>query len=165
MAINDAFTTGQTLTSAEMNNLPFGLVAQTSATATTSIVANTNLTVLSLSATIVPNRRYRLCGTATAQATGGAATVMMLFVECTGMTTTTLVFDGHNLPQFFHITLHGQMFFTAADVGVTTGTGTSKTFDLRWRMNAGGALATNPDALIGANSTPQELWIEDVGSA
>lgn len=165
MALNDTFTAGQILTATEMNNLPFGLVGHTSATATTAIVANTPLSVLTLAVTIIPNRRYRIHGQAALQATGGAASVQMLYLEASGFTTQTFMFNGHSLPQFFSTMLVGTIYATAADFGVTTGSGTSKTLDMKIRMNAAGGLNTNPDAIIGANSIPQRLWIEDIGSA
>ena len=162
---NTSFSAGAVLTAAQMNNLPFGLVGQTSATAATAITANTSLTILSLTVTLYPNRLYRIHGQAALQATSAAATVQMLWLEATGFTTRTIMFNGHNLPQYFSTMIAGNLYATAADFGVTSGSGTSKTLNLRIRMNAGGALNTDPDAIIGANSIPQRLWIEDIGSA
>ena len=166
MAVNDVFTSGQILTSTEMNNLPFGLLGASTATAGTSFTAGTALQVLTLTVTIVPNRRYRIGGQAAVQPTSAASTIQILYVTATGLTSQTLTYDGHSLPQNFNYLMHGETYVTAADFGVTTGTGTSKTLSLYVQVNgANGSLTTNPDSIVGANSAAQKLWVEDIGSA
>lgn len=166
MAVNDTFTSGQVLTATEMNNLPFGLVGASTATATTTFTAATALQVLTLTITIVPNRRYRICGQCGIQPTSAASSIQILYVTATGFTSQTLVYDGHSLPQNFNYMLQGSTYATAADFGVTTGSGTSKTLSLYLDVRgANGALTTNPDNIVGAGSVPQKLWVEDIGSA
>ena len=166
MAVNDTFTSGQVLTATEMNNLPFGLLGASTATATTAFTAGTALQVLTLTVTIVPNRRYRICGQTSIQPTSAASTIQILYVTATGLTSQTLVYDGHSLGQNFNYLLHGSTYVTAADFGVTTGSGTSKTISLYLQVNgANGTLTTNPDNIVGAGSAAQKLWVEDIGSA
>jgi hypothetical protein len=164
MAIPGGFTTGQVLTAAEMNDLPAGVIAYSQTTATTSVVSNTALTVISLSATIVPDRRYRVTGRLTNQPSTGNAARHALYVVTTS-STKTLYYETNTVGANLPVTYLGSVIFTAAELGVTTGTGTSVTFDLKFIDSANnGGLSTNPDNQVGANSSVQQLVIEDVGT-
>ena len=141
-----------------------GVIAYTSATATTAYSAATNVTVLTQAATIVPNRLYRVGGRMSWQSGTANVSFHALWISTTSSTKILwhrTYAQGSNLPA----TAYGETIFTAAELGVTTGTGTSVTFNLIWRDqgNAGG-LNTNPDAIVGANSSPQQLYIEDIGT-
>lgn len=64
MALNTTFSTGAVLTSTQMNNLPFGLVANaTRTTAQTGIGVLTDLTGLSVTFTAIANRQYLMMAT------------------------------------------------------------------------------------------------------
>jgi len=165
MAINTDFSPGQVLTAAQMDNLPFGLATASTATAVTAIVANTPLSVLTATFTVVPNRRYFITGRLCFQPLSAGSGVNALYLSASGLTTTTIFYETTSVGQFLCGTAQGSAYFTAADFGVTTGSGTSKTVTLFFRMVAGGQLNTDPDGTVGANSFPQQLIITDVGSA
>jgi hypothetical protein len=163
MAINDTFTTGQVLTAAEMNSLPYGIVGEAGATATTAFTAGNALTVLSKTVTITAGRLYMVHGALAVQASS-AATSNALYVVVTASITRTLWYDttaiGTNLCQ----SASGFAYMTATDLGVSTGTA-SRTFNLTWKSGASGSLNTNPDAYVGAGTFEQRLVIVDVGLA
>lgn len=164
MAIPGGFVSGSVLTAAEMNDLPAGVIAYTSATATTAYTSGVNLTVLTQAATIVPNRRYRVGGRLSFQSGTANASFKAIWIDTTSsdkILWQSTYTQGANLPA----TVYGETIFTAADLGVTTGTGTSVTFNLIWRDSGNsGQLITNPDAVVGANTSPQQLYIEDIGT-
>ena len=59
MPLNTTFTTGQVLTATQQNNLPFGLVASATATASqTGISTEVDLTSLTVTFTAVTGRTY-----------------------------------------------------------------------------------------------------------
>ena len=143
-----------------------GIVAYTSALATTSTVATTPLAVLSLNATIVPNRRYRIFGKLNWQPTNNVLSDRVIYVTCTGMTTTILYENTEQTGLNHPYTMAGEFSKTAAEMGVTSGSGSSLTFTMYFRESANnGALNTNPNAIVGTNSHPQEFYIEDIGAA
>jgi hypothetical protein len=81
MAINSEFSTGQVLTAAATNALPFGIVgittlATTFSTSSTSVV---DITGLSLTFTAVANRRYFLALVASPSNTG--ANVSQIYIS------------------------------------------------------------------------------------
>lgn len=147
-------------------SLPKGYVLNTSATATTTITNVTATTILTATITIYPNRIYSAYGFCAAQS-GSIVNGKGLWLEETnsakklGLWWSSLA-QGVNLP----FSMQGTTTFSSADVGVTTGSGTSRTFNLRVYFNGGAtALNTNPDGVIGANSTPQIFTIIDVGNS
>jgi hypothetical protein len=139
------------------------IVAQTTATATTAFTGGTALTVLTVSATIIPNRLYEITGRLCVQATQ-ANSGNALYVSVTGSTFIGLDYQttaiGTNLLRAFG----GTAIVTSSYLGVTT-TSASKTFNLIWKSNSNGGLSTNPDALMEANAFQQQLVIKDIGSS
>jgi hypothetical protein len=151
---------------AQLEASTLGVVGYASSTNTSAYSAGTPISVLSVSATIVPGRVYRLGGKLCCQASTGNTGLKTLYVSASGMTTVQLAAytfaSGANLPFY----LDGQAIKTATDIGVTSGSGTSVTFTLYFRdSNNNGGLNTNPDAIVGANTFPQYLWVEDIGVA
>jgi hypothetical protein len=145
--------------------LPRGVVVRSQTLASTAIVASTTLVVISVSATIVPARMYRISGRCAAQLTA-TSTVILLSINESTLGVKTLQYQTEGLSSAnLHISMAGQVTATATDFGVTTGSGTAKTIELRWFSGAAGTLATNPDGIPGANSTPQEILVEDIGPA
>ena len=57
---NTTFVAGNILTAAQMNNLPFGLVSKTEATATVGSITTQTVRITSPSFTAVANRLYRI---------------------------------------------------------------------------------------------------------
>jgi hypothetical protein len=165
MAINTTFTTGQVLTATQVNNLPFGLAAASTATAGTAVVGGTALSVLTATFTVVPNRRYLITGRLCFQPLSAASGIKALYLTATGLTTTTIYYETTSIGQFLCGTAQGFAYFTAADFGVTTGSGTSKTVTMNFKMAATGQLNADPDAYVGANSFPQQLIVQDIGAA
>jgi hypothetical protein len=142
-----------------------GVLDYASATATTAYTAGTPLSVLTVTATIEAGRVYRLGGKVCAQASSNNTGLKTLYVSASGMTTVQLagytLASGTNLPFY----LNGETVRTATQIGVTSGSA-STTFTLYLRdQNNNGGLNTNPDAIVGANTFPQEFWIEDIGAA
>jgi hypothetical protein len=163
--LEDSNTT-QYYDGANFVSLPKGYVLNTSDTATTSITTVTATTILTATVTIVPGRIFSAYGFCAAQS-GSIIGAKGLWLEETnsakklGLFWTGLA-QGANLP----FTMGGTTTFSSADVGVTTGSGTSRTFNLRVWFNGGTTtLNTNPDAVVGANSYPQIFTIIDVGNS
>jgi hypothetical protein len=143
-------------------NSAWGVVGVSTATATTSFSAGTALTVLSNSPTIVAGRRYLITGRIGIQITGAATAPNALFVSETTLGSKTLAYETQAVSQFFCKMFSGQLYATASDFGVTSGTA-SKTIDLKWKCAASGALNLDPDGYVAASSLPQQLIIEDIG--
>lgn len=142
-----------------------GNVGYITATNTTAIVANTVLTILSLNPTILPGRLYQIFGRLSCQMNTGNAANKFLYMSSTPLTRNLMNLSntvGANLPQ----TYQGSVMVTAAQLGVTTGNGTAIAMDLKFidTGNSGG-LNTNPDGVLGANTAPQQFFIQDVGAA
>jgi hypothetical protein len=141
-----------------------GNIGYANGTNTTGIVANTALTVITMAPTILPGRLYRISGRISVQMNTGNAANKFLYITSTPVTRNlSSRFDtiGANLPQ----TYQGVVFLTSTQFGVTSGTGTAVTINLVFldTGNAGG-LNTDPDGVLGGNTSPQQLMVEDVGS-
>jgi hypothetical protein len=163
MAINPTpFVSGAVLTAAQMTNLPMGLAANTGATATTAFVANTPLTVLSVSATIYANRSYQMFGKLAAQYSTAATVGAALFVNANSIDRTifyqTEAVGGTN----FNLGFSGFTTFTATEMGVTSGSG-AVTITLKFKSGGAGSLSTNPDTFVSAGSFSQQLLVMDIG--
>jgi len=164
MAANTTFVAGAIYTAAQSNDFPRGQVAEAGATATTSIANVTATTILTKDALIVPGRIYSVSGLAFFQSGSIIGSKAMWFAQSSFLRQLfyTGLAQGANLP----FSMGGTSYFAAADVGVTTGSGTTLTFTLRVRFSGGATgLNTNPDGVIGAGSAPQIFLITDVGSA
>jgi hypothetical protein len=98
------------------------------------------------------------------QVTGTAAAPNALWVAQTSLGVRTLAYRTASIAQYFCELFSGSVTFTASDLGVTSGSA-SKTIDMKWRCGASGALNTDPDGVVGANSLPHQLIIEDIGPA
>lgn len=146
------------------NKLPMGMIAGTGSYATTAFAANTNLTVLSLTFDVQPNRRYMAVGRIGVQVTATPATPNALWIAQTNLGVRTLAYRTSSIPQFFCELFEGHVVFISSDLGVTTTTA-SRTIDMRWRCGASGALNTDPDGVVGTNSLPHQLHIIDIGSS
>jgi hypothetical protein len=144
-----------------------GYKLNVTATATTSITISTATTILSGSATIVPGRLYQVYGSCALQS-GLTINVKALWVAQSSSSFVRSLYyvpfvTTANLP----FSMQGTTTFSASDVGVTTGSGTALTFDLRVYFNGSSGsigLNTNPDGIVGANSFPQVLTIIDIGA-
>jgi hypothetical protein len=163
MAINATpFTTGAVLTAAQMTNLPMGYLDGVTGTATTSITGGTALSVLSKSITIYASRKYRISGYLGFQPSANSTGNAVYFVE-TGGISKVLWYRGDQIPANYPQYVGGSYVTDATALGVTSGT-SSKTFTMYVRTGGNGALNTNPDGLVGANSAEQIFWIEDIGA-
>lgn len=145
-------------------NAPWGTVVETGASNSTGFTAGNALTVLSVTVTIIPNRIYRISGKIAVQPSGAAGPAA-LYIGGTNVPTETLAYKSAAIGTNLIESLSGFVIATAAGFSVTSGTGTSRTIDLRFRCGANGSLSTNPDNYIGAGSFPQRLVIEDIGPA
>lgn len=150
--------------SAWINNGGYKL--HTTATATTTITNGTATTILSGSATIFPGHAYSVYGFAASQS-GSTITWRGLWVAQSSSSFVRGLYQSpHTTTANLPISMQGTTTFLASDVGVTTGSGTALTFDLRIRVDGGDTgLNTNPDGKVGANSFPQVLTIIDLGAA
>jgi hypothetical protein len=162
MTINSPFTVGSVLTAAQMNNMPFGLLGQSTGVATTSYTANTPLTILSLTVTIQAGRLYRLTASCGFQPSANSAS-NALYMTCSGVASRTFWYQQTTISANLPLTRGGTILVSSTDFGVTSGSA-SKTINFVIRCGGNGALNTNPDGIVGANSSPQFLTIEDVGS-
>jgi hypothetical protein len=135
-------------------------------TNTTALVAGTELTICTGSATIVPGRRYEFTGTCAIQAGASGSGVRTAWMNETSQSLNrTFSYDTTAIGANLNYSHSGVTTFTAAEVGVTTGSGTAKTFNFKVRQGSAGSLSTNPDSIIGANSFPQVMIIKDIGPA
>lgn len=160
---NDPFSVGQVLTANEMNALPFGVVAETGATATTAYSAGTPLTVLSVNATIYAGRLYMVHGALAVQASG-SATGNALYVDVPSGATRTLWYQTPAIGTNLCRSASGFAYMTATDLGVSSGSA-SRTFNLIWKSAAAGSLSTDPDAYVAADTFQQRIVVFDVGNA
>jgi hypothetical protein len=163
MAINTTpFTTGQVLTSANVNDLPMGFNDSAGGTATTAIVAATPLAVLSKSFTIYADRRYKISGQCGWQPSGASTGNAIYFTQTAGISK-VLWYRGDSIAANYPQYAGGTHITTATILGVTTGS-SAETFTLYIRTGGAGSLNTNPDGIVGASSAEQLLWIEDIGA-
>lgn len=147
-------------------SLPKGYVLNTSATATTSVSSMTQTTVLTATVTIMPNRLYSAYGFVEAQSASNIGAKGLWFEETNSAKILVMYWDGQTQSAFLPFSMAGTVTFSSADVGVTSGSGTSRTFNLRvWFNGATTALNTNPDGVLGANTSPQMFTILDVGNS
>lgn len=164
MAINPTpFSVGQLLTSTNVNNLPMGVAGDSRANAGTAFVANTPLTVLSLSITVYADRRYQIFGRLAVQY-GTSATVGAALYVTANAVDRTLYYQTAAVAAFFNLGINGFTTYTAAEMGVTTGSA-SRTIDLKFKSGGAGNLNSDPDGYIAANSFSQQLLILDIGAA
>lgn len=145
------------------NSSAWGKVFEVGATAATAFAAATPLSVLSGSAPITAGRLYRVEAKIAVQVTGTAATGNTMYVTANSVTK-GLWYQTTAIPQFFNVSCTGFDIYSAAELGVTSGT-SNVTFTLFWRCNASGALNTNPDALTAAGAYAQRMVVTDIGSA
>jgi hypothetical protein len=163
MAINATpWVSGTILTAAQMTNLPMGLSASTSATATTAFVANTSLTVLSVSATIYAGRTYQMFGKLDVQYSVSSTVGAALFVTGNSINR-TLYYQTAAVAAYYNLGISGFTTFTATELGVTTGS-SAKTIELKFKSGGSGSLNTDPDGYISASSFSQQLLVIDIGA-
>lgn len=143
-------------------NTPWGTIDLQASYATTAFSAATALTVLSSTFTAVAGRRYLVTGRIGVQVTGTAATSNALWITQTTLGVRTLAYETIAITQFHCKLFSGSVTFAASDLGVSSGS-SSRTIDMRWRCGASGALNTDPDAIVGTNSVPHQLIIQDIG--
>lgn len=151
MALNDNFTSGQTLSTTEMNNLPRGIVAYVSATATQSSVGTspTDLTSLTSTFTAVATRRYKISAVVNIRNSAGGTDLH--YVE---------IVRGSTVIQTVFISLENNEYATLYPFVVETPGAGSVTYKLRgW--SATGSMAVNP---LAAADTLSVMVVEDVGS-
>ncbi len=162
MAVNSTpFTAGNILTATQMTNLPMGLNANAGATASTAFVAGTALTVLSVSATIYANRSYQIFGKLAVQfSTTGLPSA--LYVTGNSISRTLYYQTEAIASANYNLSFSGFTVFSAADLGVTSGSA-AKTIALIFKSGGAGFLNTNPDTYVSAGSFSQELLVIDIG--
>ena len=158
---NPSFSVGELFTSDAANKFPRGLVADTGGTAGTAFVANTPLTVLSVSATIIAGRNYQICGKMAVQYTTSTTVGAAMYVTANSIDR-TLYYQTAAVAAFFNIGISGFTTYTAAELGVTSGSA-SRTFDLKFKSGADGGLNVNPDGYVAAGSFSQQILILDMG--
>lgn len=163
LTVDSAATEGVKWTN-QPSSMPWGFVGDAASYATTSFSANTTLTIFSKTVTIHPNRRYKIFGRIGVQPTGTAATSNALWVSETTLGVRTLAYDTLAIVQNYCQLFSGTVFCVSSDLGVTT-TSASKTIDMKWRCGTSGALNVDPDGVVGTNSLPHQLIIEDIGPA
>lgn len=161
-APNTPFSVNQVLTSADMNDLPFGFVNSMGGTATTGITAGTPLLVLSKSITITAGRRYRIDGYLGFQPSANS-TGNYVYFTVTGGISKVLWYRGDQIPANYPSYVGGSYLTDAAVLGVTSGS-VAKTFNFYVRLGGGGALNTYPDGQVSPNSAEQSFWITDLGA-
>jgi hypothetical protein len=140
-----------------------GVLSFQSATAATSIVANTELTLFTSTVTILPGRLYEFYGRVAYQA-GGTSGPRALYINSSVLSNRTLFYETTGIGTNLNATMQGSGVFSSTAIGVTSGTGSSTTFFLRLKMGTSGSLNANPDGYIGAGSSEQQFIIRDIGA-
>lgn len=151
MAANTTFTTGAVLTSAQMNNLPWGVVGHVvrqsgDLTATTVIQ---DLTDMSITFTAVAGRLYRASWGANGLKNTAAGYTQISFTDSSN------VLYGYSLAY----TVNGN-YVNLSGVSLISGlTAGSKTFKLRV------VTENNTSTIIAQATGPLQFMIEDMGAA
>jgi hypothetical protein len=150
----------------QTNGVTGGYVLNTQAFATTGISNMTQTTILTGTAIIFPNRLYSAYGFCCQQSGSTIGARGLWFEETNSGKEIGLSWAGTSNGANLPFTMAGTQTFTAADVGVTTGSGTSRTFNLRVYFNGGVVgLNTDPDVIVGTNTFPQTFTITDIGNS
>lgn len=145
-------------------NIPWGKVAANyNATNYGLTTANVGFTVSSLTGTITAGRAYLVSGQLVFQPYVNSCSQQMLYVTGSGLTLRTLYYQGGVItPAYTMIPMSGSQQYTAAELGVTSGTA-SVTLNCIIRTNTGGYVNEDPDGVLGANTARANFRIEDIG--
>ena len=151
MAVNTTFTSGAILTAAQMNALPFGLVAEpTSRTADILGFTTTpaDVTGCSITFTAVAGRKYK------------ASFISIYNSAIVNTRASFTITDGSNAQQASFIWLCGVATIDTTATGSYTFTATgSTTRKLRLQSSSG---TVN---VVAGSVYPTQFWIEDIGTA
>ena len=151
MAVNTTFTSGAILTAAQMNALPFGLVAEPTSR-TSDILGFTttpaDVTGCSITFTAIAGRKYR-------------ANFISIFNSATLNVRASFTFtDGSNAQQASFIWLAGIANVDTSATGSYTFTATGTT-TRKLRLQS----SSNTVNVIAGSVYPTQFWIEDIGTA
>ena len=144
-------------------NLPWGAAGDTAATAATAFVANTALSVLTLSTTIYAGRKYQIFGKLAVQYTTSSTVGAALFVTANSVSR-SLYYQTTAIGAFLCLGINGFTTFTATELGVTSGN-SSVSIVLKFKSGGAGSLNTDPDGYVAAGSFSQQLTVMDIGAA
>ena len=146
-------------------NMPWGVVASGSSATGVTLSSNTTTSIMQVTGTFYPNRRYRFHGVAYFQPTSANANCWLHVRDsAVNLIYGSLAYSS-SVSQYLYFGATGFSHATASELGVTSGTGTSKTWALCVKTNATASSAgTDPDGTTGTNGKIQFL-IEDVGPA
>jgi hypothetical protein len=144
-------------------NLPWGVAGDTGATASTAFVANTELSVLTLSTTIYAGRKYQIFGKLAVQYGTSATVGAALFVTANSVSR-SLYYQTTAVGAFLCLGINGFTTYTATELGVTSGS-SSVSIVLKFKSGATGNLNTDPDSFVAAGSFSQQLTVIDIGPA
>jgi hypothetical protein len=153
---NTTFTSGQILTAAQVNNLPFGLCGlqtitsqfATSATHTTFQDTGATLTI-----TEVSGRRYKICSKMNVYPPGGLQGVNVQILRGAS------AINRGDFPPAAMDT--GVSFPTIIEYDYTSVASGSATF----KVQIAAASANTQVADFGSSTYPRQFWIEDLGPA
>lgn len=146
-------------------NQPWGVIASGSSTTGVSLTSNGTTSIMQVTGIFYPNRRYRFHGVAYFQPTSGSANGWLHVRD----SSVNLIYGSmaylSSIGQYLYWGATGFCTASASDLGVTSGTGTSKTWALCFKTNAtSSSIGTDPDGVTGTNGKIQFV-IEDIGPA
>ena len=144
-------------------NLPWGAAGDTGATATTAFVANTALSVLTLSTTIYAGRKYQIFGKLAVQYSTSATVGAALFITANSVSR-SLYYQTTAVGANLCLGMNGFTTFSATDLGVTSGN-SSVSIVLKFKSGGAGTLSSDPDNYVAAGSFSQQLIVMDIGPA
>jgi hypothetical protein len=150
MAVNTTFTSGAILTAAQMNALPFGLVAEPIVITSnqTGITTNTDVTGASITFTGIAGRKYK-------------ASFVSLYTSATASIRVSYsVTDGSNTQQIPFIFVNNVAGTDQTATGSYTFTATGST-TRKLRISP----SSNTVAITAGSGFPTQFWIEDIGTA
>ena len=152
---NTSFTSGQTLTNAEMNNLPFGVCGlQTLTSIFTTSATHTTFqdTGMTLTITEVSGRRYKITATGNIYTPGGVQSVEMRLMRAAS------ALKQNNFPD--SVMSAGNSFGTVTMTYVYTSVASgSATYKMQMRAGASNTSVSD----YGDATFPRQFIIEDIG--
>jgi hypothetical protein len=150
MALNTTFTSGQILTAAQMNNLPWGVAGYVKGTGGnfTANTTTTDVTGLTVSWTAVSGRLYQVDFSVQARKLGGTGFIEFIVANSAN----TVIYD-------FFDSVADNDYQSFSWSGVLTGLSGAQTIKIRALTGAGTA------TVYSSSANPSSLVIKDIGLA
>jgi hypothetical protein len=142
-----------------------GVIAHNTTLVGSSFTVPTPLVLFSSTFVVYPNRKYRFSGRVTMQLSATSTIRVLAIYEAT-MGYKQLQYTTVGQPATnYNDTFQGSVVLNSSDFSVTSGSGTSKTVEARWYGGSNGSVNSNPDGVLGSDTSQSFLLIEDIGAS